>query len=286
MAGAIRRFPFLADAEVDPPRLPPRRDDARRQPARSGPLPGVARLLGRGRPVAQRLRRRGGIGRAMAGWITTGDPGVDVGPYRAWRFADTYRDPVFAAGLARETYSRLLPPALSVRRRPGRPAAPAVRRSTAASRRPARSSARRPAGSGPTTTIRGGRGDGPAATRPPGAGPSRPGSSGSSPRAGRSASGPGIIDLTLVRQDRRRGSRRARPAPAGRRQRHRPAGRQPSSTASSFDDRGGIVADVTVTPPRRGSLPGRDRCRVRGQRPGLAAGPCSSRATRRSRSAT
>ena len=47
----------------------------------------------------------GGIGRAMAGWITAGDPGVDIGPYRAWRFSDTYRDPLFAAGLARETYS-------------------------------------------------------------------------------------------------------------------------------------------------------------------------------------
>ena len=41
----------------------------------------------------------------MAGWITTGDPGVDVGPYRAWRFGPTYRDPVFAAALGRETYS-------------------------------------------------------------------------------------------------------------------------------------------------------------------------------------
>ena len=40
-----------------------------------------------------------------AGWITAGDPGVDIGPYRAWRFSDTYRDPGFAAGLARETYS-------------------------------------------------------------------------------------------------------------------------------------------------------------------------------------
>jgi 4-methylaminobutanoate oxidase (formaldehyde-forming) len=47
----------------------------------------------------------GGIGRAIAGWITAGDPGVDIGPYRAWRFSDTYRDPSFAAGLARETYS-------------------------------------------------------------------------------------------------------------------------------------------------------------------------------------
>ncbi len=33
MAGAVRRFPFLADAEVDPARLPPGRDDPGRQPA-------------------------------------------------------------------------------------------------------------------------------------------------------------------------------------------------------------------------------------------------------------
>ncbi|HET8785058.1 MAG TPA: aminomethyltransferase family protein, partial [Candidatus Limnocylindrales bacterium] len=31
--------------------------------------------------------------------------GADIGPYRAWRFTDTYRDPTFAAGLGRETYS-------------------------------------------------------------------------------------------------------------------------------------------------------------------------------------
>ena len=54
-----------------------------------GPLPGV-----RGFWVAAGLSLNGfggggGIGRAMAGWITAGDPGVDVGPYRAWRFGDT-----------------------------------------------------------------------------------------------------------------------------------------------------------------------------------------------------
>ena len=70
-----------------------------------GPLPGV-----RGFWVAAGLSLNGfggggGIGRAMAGWITAGDPGVDIGPYRAWRFGDVYRDPGFAAGLARETYA-------------------------------------------------------------------------------------------------------------------------------------------------------------------------------------
>ncbi|HEX6867219.1 MAG TPA: FAD-dependent oxidoreductase [Candidatus Limnocylindrales bacterium] len=104
MAGAIRRFPFLADAEAIRLVCHP---DAMTPDANPllGPLPGV-----RGFWVAAGLSLNGfggggGIGRAMAGWITTGDPGVDIGPYRAWRFADTYRDPGFAAGLARETYS-------------------------------------------------------------------------------------------------------------------------------------------------------------------------------------
>ena len=104
MAGAIRRFPFLADAEAIRLVCHP---DAMTPDANPllGPLPGV-----RGFWVAAGLSLNGfggggGIGRAMAGWITTGDPGVDVGPYRAWRFSETYRDPGFAAGLARETYS-------------------------------------------------------------------------------------------------------------------------------------------------------------------------------------
>ena len=104
MAGAIRRFPFLADAEAIRLVCHP---DAMTPDANPllGPLPGV-----RGFWVAAGLSLNGfggggGIGRALAGWITAGDPGVDIGPYRAWRFADVYRDPNFAAGLARETYS-------------------------------------------------------------------------------------------------------------------------------------------------------------------------------------
>jgi glycine cleavage system aminomethyltransferase T/glycine/D-amino acid oxidase-like deaminating enzyme len=104
MAGAIRRFPFLADAEAIRLVCHP---DAMTPDANPllGPLPGV-----RGLWVAAGLSLNGfggggGIGQAIAGWITTGDPGLDIGPYRAWRFADVYRDPTFAAGLAREAYS-------------------------------------------------------------------------------------------------------------------------------------------------------------------------------------
>jgi 4-methylaminobutanoate oxidase (formaldehyde-forming) len=103
MAGAIRRFPFLADAEAVRLVCHP---DAMTPDANPllGPMPGL-----RGFWVAAGLSLNGfggggGIGRAIAGWITAGDPGVDVAAYRAWRFADTYRDPAWAAALARETY--------------------------------------------------------------------------------------------------------------------------------------------------------------------------------------
>ena len=104
MAGAIRRFPFLADAEAirlicHPDAMTP---DA--QPL-LGPLPGVPGFWIAAGLSLNGFGGGGGIGRALAGWITTGDPGVDIGPYRASRFGETYRDPVFAAGLGREAYS-------------------------------------------------------------------------------------------------------------------------------------------------------------------------------------
>jgi 4-methylaminobutanoate oxidase (formaldehyde-forming) len=104
MEGAIRRFPFLADAEAVRLVCHP---DAMTPDANPliGPMPGV-----RGFWVAAGLSLNGfggggGIGRAVARWIVDGDPGDDVAPYRAWRFAETYRDVTFAAALARETYA-------------------------------------------------------------------------------------------------------------------------------------------------------------------------------------
>ncbi len=104
MAGAMRRFPFLGDAEAIRLVCHP---DAMTPDANPllGPLPGL-----RGFWVAAGLSLNGfggggGIGRAIAGWITADDPDADIGPYRAWRFAEIYRDPGFAAGLAREAYA-------------------------------------------------------------------------------------------------------------------------------------------------------------------------------------
>ena len=188
MAGAIRRFPFLADAEAIRLVCHP---DAMTPDANPllGPLPGV-----RGFWVAAGLSLNGfggggGIGRAMAGWITAGDPGVDIGPYRAWRFGDTYRDPGSRPGLrARRTPTTTGSATRSTRTwRAGRDG---CRRSMGGSRRRARSSARRPAGSGPTTTTRSAAGAARAGTRRATAGHGRPGSSGSAPRRAPSASGP------------------------------------------------------------------------------------------------
>jgi glycine cleavage system aminomethyltransferase T/glycine/D-amino acid oxidase-like deaminating enzyme len=104
MAGAIRRFPFLGDAEVIRLVCHP---DAMTPDANPllGPLPGVGGFWVAAGLSLNGFGGGGGIGRAIAGWITANDPDDDVGPYRAWRFSDTYRDPMFAAGLAREVYS-------------------------------------------------------------------------------------------------------------------------------------------------------------------------------------
>ncbi|HEX5239662.1 MAG TPA: FAD-dependent oxidoreductase, partial [Candidatus Limnocylindrales bacterium] len=104
MDGAIRRFPFLADAEAIRLVCHP---DAMTPDANPllGPMPGVPGFWVAAGLSLNGFGGGGGIGRAIAGWITAGDPGADVAPYRAWRFADTYRDARFAADLAREAYA-------------------------------------------------------------------------------------------------------------------------------------------------------------------------------------
>lgn len=104
LAGAIRRFPFLAEAEMVRLVCHP---DAMTPDANPllGPMPGLRGFWMAAGLSLNGFGGAGGIGRALAGWITAGDPGEDVAPYRAWRFADTYRDPDFAAACARETYA-------------------------------------------------------------------------------------------------------------------------------------------------------------------------------------
>ena len=103
MRGAIRRFPFLEGAEVVALVCHP---DAMTPDATPlvGPIPGV-----RGFYVAAGLSLNGfggagGIGRAIAESITGGETELDLTSYRPWRFGRVHRDPLFAAEQAKEAY--------------------------------------------------------------------------------------------------------------------------------------------------------------------------------------
>ncbi|MEO8422520.1 MAG: FAD-dependent oxidoreductase [Actinomycetota bacterium] len=103
MEGAARRFPFVADAEIVKLVCHP---DAMTPDANPllGPVPGV-----RGFHMAAGLSLNGfgaagGIGKTIAEWVVAGEPELDVLAYRSWRFGDVYRDPSWAAEVARETY--------------------------------------------------------------------------------------------------------------------------------------------------------------------------------------
>ncbi len=237
----------------DPARLPSGRDD----PGRRTRCSARCRACG-GFWVAAGLSLNGfggagGIGRALAELddraATPRSTSARTGPWRFGRHVPRpgRSRPAWPARTYRYYYRLRYP----LRLRPGRPAAAAVARCTDGSRSSARCSARRTAGSGPTTSRPGGRGGAPARTsarfgwtRPPWfervAAEHR-----GVPRAGRDHR------PQLVRQDRGRGTGRAGAARARLRQPDRPAGRQPWSTRQFLDERGGIVADVTVTPPGR-----------------------------------
>ncbi len=103
MRGATRRFPFLDGAEVvrlvcHPDAMTPDGNPL------LGPVPGVHGLWLAAGLSLNGFGGAGGIGRAIAEWITAGEPELDLTSYRPWRFGRHHRDPVWAAELARETY--------------------------------------------------------------------------------------------------------------------------------------------------------------------------------------
>jgi 4-methylaminobutanoate oxidase (formaldehyde-forming) len=103
MAGAARRFPFLADAEVVKLVCHP---DAMTPDANPllGPVPGVRGFWMAAGLSLNGFGGAGGIGRTLAEWITEGETELDVQAYRPWRFASAYADPSWSAELAREAY--------------------------------------------------------------------------------------------------------------------------------------------------------------------------------------
>jgi 4-methylaminobutanoate oxidase (formaldehyde-forming) len=103
MAGAVRRFPFLDEAGVTGLVCHPDAMTPDGNPL-LGPMPGV-----RGFWLAAGLSLNGfggagGLGKALAELVTSGEAEVDVQPYRPWRFGGPYRDATFAAAGGREVY--------------------------------------------------------------------------------------------------------------------------------------------------------------------------------------
>jgi glycine cleavage system aminomethyltransferase T/glycine/D-amino acid oxidase-like deaminating enzyme len=103
MDGAIRRFPFLRHAGVAQLVCHP---DAMTPDANPllGPMPDLHGFWMAAGLSLNGFGGAGGIGRALAQWMTDGDTEVDVTGYRPWRFGGVYRNPSYAAEAARETY--------------------------------------------------------------------------------------------------------------------------------------------------------------------------------------
>ena len=153
-----------------------------------GPMPGVPGFWMAAGLSLNGFGGAGGIGKAMAEWITTARPRSTSCRYRAWRFGRHLpRCRLRRRGRARGL-PLLLPAALPARRRQwARPQRrwPAARAAAGARRGVRR---RRTAGSAPTTSSPVSRGGGPAPTSARSAGWRRPTSTGSEPSTRHSVS--------------------------------------------------------------------------------------------------
>ena len=103
MLGAIRRFPFLEGAEVVKLVCHP---DAMTPDANPliGPMPGIRGFFLAAGLSLNGFGGAGGIGKAIAEWVTGGETELDLTAYRAWRFGRVHQDPGFASEQAREAY--------------------------------------------------------------------------------------------------------------------------------------------------------------------------------------
>jgi glycine cleavage system aminomethyltransferase T/glycine/D-amino acid oxidase-like deaminating enzyme len=103
LQGAIDRFPFLERSGVVRLLAHP---DAMTPDANPllGPMPGTPGFWVAAGLSLNGFGGAGGLGRALAEWMTDGQAQDDVTAYRAWRFGEAYRDPWFATACARETY--------------------------------------------------------------------------------------------------------------------------------------------------------------------------------------
>jgi glycine/D-amino acid oxidase-like deaminating enzyme/glycine cleavage system aminomethyltransferase T len=103
MAGAVRRFPFLDEAGVTALVCHPDAMTPDGNPL-LGPMPGVRGFWTAAGLSLNGFGGAGGLGKALAELVTSGEAEVDVQPYRPWRFGGPYHDAGFAAAGGREVY--------------------------------------------------------------------------------------------------------------------------------------------------------------------------------------
>lgn len=103
MAGAVRRFPFLDEAGVTALVCHPDAMTPDGNPL-LGPTPGVRGFWTAAGLSLNGFGGAGGLGKALAELVTSGEAEVDVQPYRPWRFGGPYREAPFAAAAGREVY--------------------------------------------------------------------------------------------------------------------------------------------------------------------------------------
>ena len=102
-AGAARRFPFLEDAgmvtlECHPDAMTPDGNPL------LGPVPGTPGFWLAAGLSLNGFGGAGGIGAAIAEWMTGGEAELDTSGMRAWRFGDAYRRPAQVDAAGREVY--------------------------------------------------------------------------------------------------------------------------------------------------------------------------------------
>ena len=103
MAGAVRRFPFLDDAGMISLVCHPDAMTPDGSPL-LGEMPGIGGFWIAAGLSLNGFGGAGGLGKALAELVTSGEAEVDVQPYRPWRFGGPYRDSSFAAAGGRDVY--------------------------------------------------------------------------------------------------------------------------------------------------------------------------------------
>ena len=102
MDGAIRRIPFLEQAEVVSLICHPGAYTPDCYPI-LGPMPGARGLWMAAGMSLNGFGGAGGMGKLMAEWIVTGEPSLDVYDFRATRFGNYFASPTYAAERTRES---------------------------------------------------------------------------------------------------------------------------------------------------------------------------------------